>query len=164
MPEVPPKVAIARITGGPLAPSITGEVVFEEVPNGVMVAVYVQGLPNFQPQPGGKPIGPHAFHIHEHGTCDVGNPSDPFLGAGGHWNPTNQPHGNHAGDFPVLFSNSGIAYMIFFTDKFMVDDVIGKSIVIHEHPDDYVSQPSGDAGRRLACGVIERYLFDERWY
>lgn len=164
MPNVPPKVAIARIAGGPLAPSITGEVVFEEVPNGVMVAVYVEGLPNYQPSATGKPIGPHGFHIHEYGTCDIGNPNDPFLEAGGHWNPSNQPHGNHAGDFPVLFSNNGIAYMVFFTDKFRVDDVIGKSVIIHENPDDFVSQPSGAAGRRLACGVIERYVFDERWF
>lgn len=160
-PESPPNLAIARINGGPLAPHLTGEVVFEEVPNGVMVAVYVQGLPPYQSGTNGKPIGPHGFHIHEHGVCDIGNPSDPFLSAGGHWNPTNQPHGNHAGDFPVLFSNNGMAYMVFFTDRFKIEDVIGKSIIIHEHPDDFVSQPSGDAGRRLACGVIERYVFND---
>lgn len=67
----------------------------------------------------------------------------------------NQPHGNHAGDFPVLFSNNGYSRMIFFTDKFEAEEVIGKSVIIHENPNDYRSQPSGNAGKRIACGVIE---------
>lgn len=65
------------------------------------------------------------------------------------------PHGNHAGDFPVLFSNNGYARMSFFTDKFRVRDIIGRSVMIHENPDDYRSQPPGDSGKRIACGVIE---------
>lgn len=74
---------------------------------------------------------------------------------GPHWNPGNQPHGNHAGDFPVLFSNGGRAVMGFFTDRFRVADVVGKAVIIHENPDDYRSQPAGNAGRRLACGLIQ---------
>lgn len=87
----------------------------------------------------------------------IGGPLAPQLSgvaAGGHWNPTNQPHGNHAGDFPVLFSNHGYGSMCFFTDKFKVEDVLGKAVIIHENPDDYRTQPSGDGGKRLACGVI----------
>ncbi|HEY8436341.1 MAG TPA: superoxide dismutase family protein [Haloplasmataceae bacterium] len=163
-PETPPNVAVARIQGGPLAPNLVGEVIFEEVPNGVMVYVYVQGLPPYQPGTNGKPIGPHGFHIHEHGVCEIGDPNDPFLTAGVHWNPNHEPHGNHPGDFPVLFSHGGMAYMAFFTNRFQIDDIIGKSVIIHEHPDDYVSQPSGDAGRRLACGVIERWIPNENRY
>lgn len=64
------------------------------------------------------------------------------------------PHGNHAGDFPVLFSNNGRAFMCFFTDRFRVRDIVGKAVIIHQNPDDYRSQPSGNAGKRLACGVI----------
>ena len=71
---------------------------------------------------------------------------------------TNQPHGNHAGDFPVLFSNNGVARMCFFTNKFKVADIIGKAVVIHQSPDDYRTQPAGDAGKRLACGVIKENL------
>jgi Cu-Zn family superoxide dismutase len=67
------------------------------------------------------------------------------------------PHGNHAGDFPVLFSNHGVARMCFFTDKFTVQDVLGKMLVIHENPDDYRTQPAGDSGRRLACGEIKSW-------
>lgn len=149
------RVAIARLIGGPLAPSIRGTVQFVDVPEGTIVSVDVEGLPAYRPAEGDNPpVGPFGFHIHENGSCMVGNPSDPFLAAGDHWNPTNQPHGNHAGDFPVLFSNNGHSRMSFFTNRFSVPQVIGKSIMIHESPDDYRSQPSGNSGRRLACGVI----------
>ncbi|SHH90039.1 Copper/zinc superoxide dismutase (SODC) [Clostridium grantii DSM 8605] len=85
-------------------------------------------------------------------------------GAGGHWNPKNQPHGNHAGDLPVLFSNNGVAIMSFFTDKFKVAGIINKAIIIHESPDDYTSQPSGNAGKRLACGLIQGFLPYPNYY
>ncbi|MDF2672875.1 MAG: hypothetical protein K0R09_1140 [Clostridiales bacterium] len=150
--------ALARINGGPLAPDIKGTVTFKDIPEGTMVCINVTGLPPFKPGTESTlPIGPHGFHIHENGVCEVGDPSKPFTAAGEHWNPTNQPHGNHAGDFPVLFSNGGRAYMCFFTNKFKVSDVIGKAVIIHESPDDYRSQPAGNAGKRLACGVIQRY-------
>jgi Cu-Zn family superoxide dismutase len=77
------------------------------------------------------------------------------MAAGDHWNPTLQPHGNHAGDFPALISNHGRAYMTFFTDKFRVADVIGKAVIIHQSPDDFRTQPAGAAGKRLACGIIQ---------
>ncbi len=148
--------ATALIKGGPLAPKIRGIVYFKDVPNGTEVCVNISGLPEYKPASNGKsPIGPHGFHIHEYGSCDIGDPKDPFKAAGAHWNPTNQPHGNHAGDFPVLFSNHGKAMMCFFTDKFKVKDIIGKSIIIHENPDDYRTQPAGNSGKKLACGVIK---------
>ncbi len=147
--------AAAKIKGGPLAPQLEGTVVFRNVPGGVWICVNVNGLPKYQPGKDGKqPIGPHGFHIHGGGTCEVGDPKEPFKAAGEHWNPTNQPHGNHAGDFPVLFSNNGVASMCFFTDKFKVADIIGKAVIIHESPDDYRSQPAGNAGKRLGCGII----------
>ena len=149
--------ASAYIKGGPLAPDLRGHVLFTNVANGSEVFVEVAGLPAYQPaKKGESPIGPHGFHIHEKGVCDIGDVKDPFQAAGGHWNPTNQPHGNHAGDFPVLFSNNGYARMLFFTNKFRGEDVIGKSIIIHQNPDDYRSQPAGDAGKRLGCGVIQK--------
>jgi Cu-Zn family superoxide dismutase len=149
-------VAYANIEGGPLAPSINGIVYFIDVPGGVQVCTTITGLPNYKPASGNNPpVGPHGFHIHEFGNCQVGDINNPFTAAGEHWNPTNQPHGNHAGDFPVLFSNNGFAAMCFFTNKFKVKDIIGKSIIIHQSPDDYRSQPAGNAGKRLACGVIK---------
>ncbi|WP_102401120.1 superoxide dismutase family protein [Haloimpatiens massiliensis] len=147
--------AYAQLTPSPLAPDIRGVVYFMDVPGGTQVCIKVTGLPEYKPASGNNPpIGPHGFHIYQFGNCAIGDANSPFKGAGEHWNPTNQPHGNHAGDFPVLFSNNGYAAMCFFTNKFKVKDVIGKSVIIHESPDDYRSQPSGNAGRRLACGVI----------
>lgn len=154
-----PRRAIANIKGGPLAPDIRGSVIFTWVPAGIQVAVEVEGLPLYQPATNTTPqVGPHGFHIHEKGSCSVGDPSNPFQEAGGHWNPTNQPHGNHAGDFPVLFSNNGYSRMMFFTNRFTIPQIIGKAVIIHEGPDDYKTQPAGGAGRRLACGVIQEIM------
>ncbi len=147
--------AVAYLYGSPLYPRLRGIVTFEKVRGGSLVCTEIYGLPSYQAaQNGNPPIGPHGFHIHQFGNCMVGNPDDPFQSAGSHWNPDNQPHGNHAGDFPVLFSNNGYAWMCFFTNRFIPRDIIGRSVVIHENPDDYSSQPAGNAGRRIACGVI----------
>lgn len=150
--------AVAYIRGGPLAPSIRGVVKFKNVPGGTEVCIEIDGLPAYRPATAGKnPIGPHGFHLHEFGRCETGDPANPFQAAGGHWNPDNQPHGNHAGDFPVLFSNGGYAWMCFFTDRFKVAQIIGRAVIIHQNPDDYRTQPAGDAGKRLACGAIIPY-------
>ena len=149
------KMAYAEIVGSPLAPQLHGMVTFRDMAACTEVCVEVSGLPAYKPaQNGQSPIGPHGFHIHEKGLCQVGDPNQPFQSTDGHWNPTNQPHGNHAGDFPVLFSNSGYSKMCFLTNKFHVQDVIGKSVVIHQNPDDYRTQPSGNSGKPLGCGVI----------
>jgi len=150
------RIACAKIKGGPLAPAIRGIVYFIPVNGGTKVSVEVSGLPPYQSARDGEdPIGPHAFHIHEFGNCKIGDPNNPFQAAGGHYDPDKQPHGNHAGDLPVLFSNNGYARMSFFTNKFEVEDIVGRSVIIHQNPDDYRSQPAGDAGKRLACGIIE---------
>ncbi|GAB6138697.1 superoxide dismutase family protein [Halanaerobaculum tunisiense] len=152
------KVGYAIIKGGPLAPEINGVVYFKKVAQGTRVVVKVTGLPAYQPgQEEQAPIGPHGFHIHQFGDCTVGDPEDPFQAAGGHYNPDNSPHGNHAGDLPVLFSNDGVARMSVFTNRFQPEDVVGRSVIIHQHPDDFRSQPAGAAGKRLACGVIDWY-------
>lgn len=151
--------AVAHIMGGPLAPNIRGTVTFTQVRGGTEVSAEINGLPPYRPAMDGNPqIGPHGFHLHQNGTCAVGDSAEPFNPAGEHWNPTNQPHGNHAGDFPVLFSNNGYSRMTFFTNKFNVAQIIGKSVIIHESPDDYRTQPSGASGTRLACGVIKAVM------
>lgn len=148
--------AYASIRGGPLAPDLKGYATFTEVPDGTEVHVEVSGLPPYQPASGNQqPVGPFGFHIHEKGSCEIGDRGNPFQAAGEHWNPTKQPHGNHAGDFPVLFSNNGYTRMNFYTNRFLPADIIGKSIIIHQNPDDYRSQPAGNAGKRLACGIIQ---------
>jgi Cu-Zn family superoxide dismutase len=152
--------AVAYITGGPSAPDLKGIVVFTDVPGGTEVTAEVSGLPAYKPAAGGNPpVGPFGFHLHENGSCAAGEAAEPFTASGGHWNPTNQPHGNHAGDFPVLFSNGGYARMSFFTNKFSAAQVIGKAVIIHENPDDYRSQPAGASGKRIACGVIKEFAY-----
>lgn len=145
----------ARFVPGPVIPTVGGTVGFRDGADGVTVAVDVRGLPPYTPGP--PPTGPHGFHIHEGSDCEIGDPTNPFQGAGGHWNPDGQPHGNHAGDFPVLFSKGGRARMTFTTNRFAVDDIVGKTVIVHLNPDDYRSQPAGDSGLRIACGVIEDY-------
>ena len=149
------KQAFAKINGNSLAPYLTGEVRFQDVPCGVMVFVNIHGLPPYQPAKGNiPPIGPHGFHIHDIGECTIENEDNPFISAGGHYNPNNQHHGNHAVDFPVLFSNNGSAIMTFFTNKLKVNNIIGKSVIIHQNPDDYRTQPTGASGKRIGCGII----------
>ncbi len=149
--------AKAIIKGSATRPQITGVVSFYSVPNGTMVKVEVNGLPNYQPAIANlSPVGPFGFHIHAGSSCGLGDGKNPYEAALGHYNPDNQPHGNHAGDLPVLFSNDGMARMIFFTNRFKPADVIGKTIIIHQNPDDYRTQPAGNSGVRIACGVIEK--------
>jgi Cu-Zn family superoxide dismutase len=148
--------AYAIITPGPDYPAIRGLVTFADIPGGVMICADVAGLPPYAPAAGNKsPIGPFGFHIHEKGNCEVGNPANPFESAGGHWNPTNQPHGNHAGDFPVLVADNGRARMTFILSRFTVDEILGRSVMIHENPDDYRTQPAGNSGKKIACGSIK---------
>jgi len=149
------KSAYAMLVAGPDYPDIRGLVTFMDIQGGVMVCADIFGLPPYKPAEGDKaPVGPFGFHIHEKGFCMVGDPAKPFEGCGGHWNPTNEPHGNHAGDFPVLVASNGTARMCFVTGRFSVDDIIGRSVMIHENPDDYRSQPAGNSGKRIACGRI----------
>lgn len=152
-------MAYARIRGSFYAPNLYGDVYFFEVEGGTEVSAQVWGLPPYEPANGENPIGPFGFHIHEYGVCQIVDPLNPFESAGGHYNPDNQPHGNHAGDLPILFSNHGYSMMRVFTDKFTVDEIIGKSILIHENPDDYRSQPAGNSGKRIGCGIIVYWEF-----
>lgn len=112
------------------------------------------------------PPGVHAFHIHETGQCE---PPD-FTSAGGHYNPTGAQHGwnnaegPHAGDLPnVHVQDDGVLAIEYFTaavtlgegDTTLFDDD-GSAIVMHEGGDDYQTDPAGDAGSRIACGVIAK--------
>ena len=81
---------------------------------------------------------------------------DAFELTKGHYNPTNEPHPFHAGDLPSLFSNNGYSYMVVYTNRFKPVDVVGKTVVIHQNPDDYRTQPAGNTGTKIACGEIKR--------
>lgn len=142
--------AVARVRGSGEHPDIRGEVRFYQTGCGVMVAAEVQGLP------GGKGCGARIFgmHIHSGGAC-AGDESDPFADAMAHYNPDGCPHPQHRGDLPPLFGNNGSALLVTLTDRFTVEEVLGRTVIIHEHPDDFTSQPAGNSGKKIACGVIE---------
>ena len=90
------------------------------------------------------------------GTSCTGNSNDEFANAKAHYNPKNCPHPYHAGDLPPLIENNGYSYMSVFLNKFKVKDIIGKVIIIHDMPDDFTTQPSGNSGTKIACGEIKK--------
>lgn len=141
--------AIATISGNTDNPMLQGTVKFYATPiGGILVEAQVIGLPNAFKLYSSRFYG---FHIHEKGNC-----KNNFANTGNHYNPRNLPHPDHAGDMPPLMSSQGFAYSIFYTERFTIDEIIGKSVVIHSNPDDFVSQPSGNAGIKIGCGVIEK--------
>lgn len=95
----------------------------------------------------------YAFHLHEGEMC-TGNVKDSFANVGMHYNPNQCQHPYHAGDFPPLFENEGYAIMAFLTNRFRVEDVLGKTVIVHSNTDDFHTQPSGNAGEKIACGEI----------
>lgn len=141
--------AIAKIKGSSDYPNLHGTVTFKQTRSGVLVTAEVCGLP-CENKCNSEIF---AFHIHN-GTCCTGNSKDPFADADAHYNPGNCPHPYHAGDLPPLFSNRGYAYMSVLTDRFTVKEIIGKVIIIHDQVDDFTTQPSGNAGTKIACGKI----------
>ncbi len=144
-------MAIAVLSPGTNS-TVRGTVTFTEETEGVRVIASVEGL---------KP-GLHGFHIHEKGDCS----SPGFTSAGGHFNPAQSPHGSptdpqhHFGDFGNLEANDqGLARYerVFNWLTFQgTNSIIGRGVIVHEKPDDLKSQPAGNAGARLACGVISQ--------
>jgi len=129
-----------------------GEATFEQVGDKVRVVIFVQGL---------KAGQEHGLHIHEAGDCSSGD----GMSAKGHFNPHGKPHGNpasaerHAGDLPSLKANkAGRGNVQVDVDGFTVTpgpaSIIGRGLIVHADPDDYKTQPTGNAGARIACGVI----------
>lgn len=144
--------AKAYVKGGRQYPKINGIVTFKETKNGVMLTAKINGLPQSKDNCKGRFFG---FHIHE-GTSCTGNLTDEFANAKSHLNPTNCLHPFHMGDLPPLLENNGYAYMRVLTNKFKIEDIIGRVIIIHDSPDDFKTQPSGNSGTKIACGKIEK--------
>jgi Cu-Zn family superoxide dismutase len=131
-----------------------GEVQLRETPRGVLLHVQLEGLPP----------GKHAFHVHEHGRCE-----GTFDSAGGHFEPKGRahgylnPNGSHAGDLPnVVVSADGKADLEMMSAELRLAsgsgelfDDDGAAVIVHAGPDDYASDPAGNAGGRIACGVLE---------
>ena len=134
--------------------STSGTVTFTQSGDRVRVAGNVSGL---------KPNQEHGFHIHEAGDCSSGD----GMSAKGHFNPHGKPHANpstperHAGDMPALKADaSGNAKIDTTLDVISVNpgatSIIGRGLIVHAAPDDYKTQPTGNAGARLACAIINR--------
>ncbi len=143
--------AEAEIHGSKDYSGIEGNTYFYQTKKGVILGSEISGLPNTQDVCKTPVFG---FHIHEGTECS-GNEKDPFADAMSHYNPKGCLHPYHAGDLPPLFGVNGYAFQIFFSDRFTVDEIIGKTIIIHSAPDDFTTQPSGNAGKKIACGVIK---------
>lgn len=144
--------ATAVLSGSEAYPHISGTVQFYETGSGVLVLTSIRGLPAGTGLCDSPVFG---LHIHEGGAC-TGTQSEAFSDALGHFNPTGCPHPYHAGDLPPVFYAAGQALGLVLTDRFSVDQVLGRTVILHEKPDDFTTQPAGNAGKRIACGVIRR--------
>lgn len=144
--------AVAEISGSAEHPAISGIVRLYQTALGVVVLSEISGLPKTA-QPCHEQI--FGFHIHSGSGCG-GSMDDPFADAMSHYDPHHCEHPHHAGDLPPLFGNDGFALSLFLTDRFSVHEVIGRTVIIHDHPDDFTTQPSGNSGKKIACGVIRR--------
>ena len=149
-PEAPRATAQLQPTKGN---KTFGEATFEQVGGKVRVVVFVQGL---------KPGQEHGMHIHEVGDCSSGD----GMSTKGHFNPFGKPHAHHgsaerhAGDLPSLKANEeGRAKVEVDLDIITVTpgaaSILGRGLIVHADPDDYKTQPTGNAGARIACGVIQ---------
>ena len=147
--EAPRASAALQSTKGSKA---FGEATFEQVGDKVRVIVFAQNL---------KPDQEHGFHVHEAGDCSSGD----GMSAKGHFNPQGKPHGHpssgerHAGDLPsIKAGKDGRAKLDVTVDGITLrqgpSSIVGRGLIIHADPDDYKTQPTGNAGARLACGVI----------
>jgi Cu-Zn family superoxide dismutase len=140
-------VTVLQAAGGG---TVRGTLHFRQGPDGVRVQGTITGLP----------AGPHGFHIHEIGDCSAAD----FASAGGHFNPTQEPHGapdaphRHEGDLGNIQAGTDGTARVDYTDRRLdfagTDSVLGRGVIVHEKADDLKTQPTGDAGGRLACGAI----------
>lgn len=146
--------AVALLRGSEEYPDLIGLARFYQREEGVLLLVEAEDLP----QEAEKPCQPgfFALHIHEGSSCD--HNSAPFIHAGGHFNPGNCPHPAHAGDLPPLLSAGGRAILATLTNRFTVAQILGRTLIVHRQPDDFATQPAGNSGDRIACGVICTHL------
>lgn len=136
--------AVAQIQGGMEIPQLSGCVQFYQENGCVLIEARISGLPRE------SETGFFGLYIHQGESCS----GTDFSGTGSHYNPTGQAHPKHAGDLPPLLACQGNVYLSVKTDRFSVSEIIGRTIVIHSNPDDFQSQPAGNAGKKIACGVI----------
>ena len=139
--------AYAIIQGGTSFPDIAGIANFYETKwnTGLLIEIELTNLPNASAD------SPHflGLHLHENGDCTNG-----FANTGMHYNPTDAAHPYHIGDLPSILNSHGYAYGAFYDCFLSIPKILGRSVILHDSRDDFTSQPSGDSGEKIACGII----------
>ena len=139
--------ATAWVQGGDSFPEISGLVKFYETPyGGILIEAEIFNLPGITTQGSTNFYG---IHIHEYGDCSQG-----FSRTGEHYRSDDSLHPDHLGDLIPLMGYQGYAWTAFYDKRFQLRDILNRSIVIHQNRDDFTSQPSGDSGQKIACGII----------
>lgn len=139
------ELAIAEIKGREDYKDLKGTIKFIPIENKIRIKIDLINLPP------NKFLG---FHIHNKGKCE-GDEKDPFKKVGKHYNPSKQQHPQHKGDLPPLYTSDGEIHNTIESNRFTIDEIIGKGIIIHSQEDDFKSQPAGNAGEKIACGEIK---------
>lgn len=140
--------ASAWIQGNENNLSLCGQMRFyNTIRNGILISAELFGLPDEE-----NTAGFYGMHIHEYGDCQ-----NDFQNTGSHYNPDNVLHPMHAGDLPPLLSNHGYAWTVFYDHRFSIKEVLGRSVIIHGQRDDFTTQPSGNSGEKIGCGIIEPF-------
>lgn len=135
---------VANIQGSSNFPNLSGKVYFYQARKGVYCVYEINGLPN-------NGSGFFAMHIHDIDNCNNVNGN---YENSSHYNPTNETHPRHSGDFPNILSNDGYSFGAFYTNRFNLSEIAEKVVFIHDNPDDFRTQPSGNSGEKIACGKI----------
>ncbi|HKH49181.1 MAG TPA: superoxide dismutase family protein [Thermoanaerobaculia bacterium] len=155
-PEQAPalETATATLQGAPTDTDFKGTITFTPEGNGVRIVAHLEGVDQ---------DGDHGFHVHQTGECTHGEGDKHFTSAGGHFNPANTEHAcpptepRHAGDLGNIPVTGGTGHLETTSNLLSLsgpNSVVGKAIILHAKADDCKTQPTGDAGDRLACGVI----------
>lgn len=140
--------AKAWIRGNQENPQLSGWVEFYDTPyEGILVEAEIFGLPNIRVPRSSNFYG---MHIHEVGNCEL-----PFDKTGEHYESREgMNHPQHSGDMIPLLGNQGYAWSSFYDKRVSIPEILGRSVIIHAMPDDFTTQPSGNSGTKIGCGVI----------